>query len=201
MKPQIVLQHDETDCAPACLASIMRYYGKNVAINRIRNIAGTDSTGTTGLGIIRGAESFGFSCKGLCSPEKKIKEYFPFPFIAHIKKEISDHYVVVYKVTQKSILIADPAIGIEKIPIEVFKEKWSGVFFILSPTDGFKKISESQGLFSRFLHLLLPYKKILGLAFIASISMSLLGVATAFYFRFLIDDILYSQLNQTRVQI
>ncbi len=105
--------------------------------------------------------------------------------------------MVVYKVTQKSILIADPAIGIEKIPIEVFKEKWSGVFFILSPTDGFKKISESQGLFSRFLHLLLPYKKILGLAFIASISMSLLGVATAFYFRFLIDDILYSQLNQT----
>jgi len=26
MKPQIVLQHDETDCAPVCLASIMKYY-------------------------------------------------------------------------------------------------------------------------------------------------------------------------------
>ena len=197
MRPQLVLQHDETDCAAACLSSIMKYYGKNIAINRVRKVAGTDIQGTSGLGIVRAAETFGFTCKGLCSEEKKLTDYFPCPFIAHVKKDVLDHYVVIYKATERYVLIADPADCIKKIPVSDFKGTWSGVFFILTPTANFQKIPESQGLFSRFAHLLVPHKKVLLETFIASICLSLLGVASAFYFRFLIDEVLYSQLKQT----
>ena len=107
MRPQIVLQHDETDCAAACLSSIMKCYGKNVAINRIRKIAGTDTQGTSGLGMVRAAEAFGFTCKGLFSEEKKLEPTFPCPFIAHMLQDVFDHYVVVYTVSEKNILIAD----------------------------------------------------------------------------------------------
>lgn len=194
MKPQIILQHDETDCAAACLASIMKYYGKRIAINRIRKAAGTDNQGTSGLGIVRAAETFGFTCKGLLSKEKNINQDLPCPFIAHVKQDVIDHYVVVYKINQK-VLVGDPATGFEKLSLEEFKSKWSGVFFILSPTSNFVKVPESQGLFSRFMHLLVPHKKTLVLTFIASLCLTVLGVATAFYFRFLIDEVLYSQLE------
>ncbi len=34
-------QQNEEDCAAACLATIVKYYGKNFNINRIREAIGT----------------------------------------------------------------------------------------------------------------------------------------------------------------
>lgn len=103
-----VLQHDETDCGAACLSIILQYYGKTVPLRRIRSAAGTDSVGTSGFGIVKGAEKFGLSCKGLMSPEKDKINTIPLPAIFHIK-EHSDHYVVIYKLNKKFIYISDPA--------------------------------------------------------------------------------------------
>ena len=192
----IVLQHDETDCAAACLATIAKHYGKTVAINRIRMLSGTDKMGTSGLGIVRGAEALGFSCKGVLSSEKNFHQGLPFPIIAHLKQDVMDHYVVVYKIGKK-VVVADPASGIEKVPLSVFQEKWTGVFFLLIPDSGFEQTKETKGLFSRFAYLLKPHKKILIEVAVASIVLSFLGIATAFYFRFLIDEVLFSGLEQT----
>lgn len=59
----VVLQHDESDCAAACLASICKYYGKRIPISTIRRLAGTDRKGTSGCGIMRGAKELGFPVK------------------------------------------------------------------------------------------------------------------------------------------
>lgn len=196
MKYSIILQHDETDCDAACLAMVARYFGKSISINRIRRISGTDQMGTSGFGIIRGAESLGFSCKGLMSPDRKMAADIPFPIVAHLKQELIDHYVVVYR-SGKKIIVADPAEGLRKIPEEEFRKLWTGVFFIFAPDAGFERTKESRGLFSRFLYLLKPHKKILLEMVLSSIVLSFLGIASAFYFRFLIDEVLYSGLEQT----
>lgn len=60
---KVILQQDETDCAAACLATVARHYGKRIAINRIRAIAGTDGVGTTGLGIVKAARELGLSAR------------------------------------------------------------------------------------------------------------------------------------------
>ena len=133
-----VLQHDETDCGAACISIILQYYGKVVPIRKIRNACGTDSIGTSGLGIIKGAKKFGLSCKGLMSPDKTKIEEIPLPAIFHIK-QTADHYVVVYKVSRKWVYISDPADGLKKVKKTDFLQYWSGVFFILFPTTEFKK--------------------------------------------------------------
>ena len=46
-----VKQMDETDCGAACLAIISKYHGKSISIARIRNLAGTDTQGTSAKGI------------------------------------------------------------------------------------------------------------------------------------------------------
>ena len=61
MKYPNVLQHNEEDCGAACLASISKYYGRTFTINRIREVAGTYSSGTTLLGLKQGAEALGFT--------------------------------------------------------------------------------------------------------------------------------------------
>jgi len=61
MKYFNVLQHNQEDCGAACLASIAKYYGRTFTINRIREVAGTYSSGTTLLGLKQGAEALGFT--------------------------------------------------------------------------------------------------------------------------------------------
>ena len=191
-----VLQHDETDCGAACISIVLQYYGKTVPIRKIRHACGTDSVGTSGLGIIKGAKKFGLSCNGLMSPEKDKIGDIPLPAIFHTN-ETAEHYVVVYKISKKWVFISDPAMGLRKIRKTDFFKFWTGIFFILFPTTEFKKGNENSGLIFRFLSLLKPHKRIVVETLIASILLSLFGVFVSFYFRFLIDEVLYSQVKST----
>lgn len=198
-RKNLVLQHDETDCGAACIATVAKHYGKNISISRIRYLAGTDSMGTSGVGIVKGAEALGFNCQALFSEERKITGDYLFPFIAHVKSEVIDHYVVVYGKRKKTVLVADPGEGFAKIPEDVFAEKWTGVFFVMIPEEKFERTKETKNIFQRFIYLLKPFKKLVVECFIAGLVLTILGAVSAFYFRYLIDDVLYSKLESTLV--
>lgn len=191
-----VLQHDLTDCGAACLSIVLQYYGKTVPLRRIRAACGTDSVGTSGYGIVKGAEKFGLSCKGLMSPEKDKLSEIPLPTIFHVREKV-DHYVVVYKVSKKYVFISDPAEGLRKMTRSDFCTWWTGVFFILFPTGDFEKGNENRGLLLRFAYLLKPHKRMVTEILTASFLLSIFGVFVSFYFRFLIDEVLYSQVTST----
>ncbi|HHV09329.1 MAG TPA: peptidase domain-containing ABC transporter [Clostridiales bacterium] len=204
-----VRQHDITDCGAACLATISKQYGFHTSITKIREAAGTDKQGTNAYGMIKAAEQLGFSAKGVKGDKNAFFSEFPLPCIAHV---IVDgallHYVIVHKITKKQITIADPAKGIVKLtPEEFFGEKaeqgkapkyrWSGVLIIMVPDRGFEKGDETQGIFQRFFHLLLPQKRLLVNVFFASLLITILGILGSFYFKVLIDDILSAGLLKT----
>ena len=191
-----VLQHDESDCGPACVSIILQYYGKTVPLRKIRAVAGTDKIGTSGFGISKACETFGLDCEGFMAPQKEKISEIIFPAIFHIKTEI-EHYVVVYKIKKNKVYISDPAIGLIKEDLKSFLEKWSGVFFLVSPTSSFEKTNDEQGLLFRFFSLLKPHKKLVISILLASLFLSMFGIFMSFYFRFLIDEVLYSQVKAT----
>ena len=88
MRITLVKQQDETDCGAACIATVAKSYGKRISIPKIRNLAGTDTKGTSAKGILKAAGQLGFTCKAIFSKEKKLKKDFPFPIIVHLKKEV-----------------------------------------------------------------------------------------------------------------
>ena len=209
-----IKQHDITDCGAACIATISKQHGLKLPITQIREIAGTDKQGTNAYGIIKAAEELGFSAKGVKGDKEAFFSPFPMPCIAHV---IVDggllHYVVIHKITKKYVWIADPGVGLVKLPItdffgetkngtplkegEIPKYLWSGVLIFIVPGATFEKGDKTTGIFRRFFHLLLPQKKLLVHVFIASIISVLLGILGAFYFRLLLDDILPAGLNNT----
>ena len=191
-----VLQHDESDCGPACVSIILQYYGKTIPLRKIRAVAGTDKIGTSGFGISKACETFGLDCEGFMAPQKEKISEIIFPAIFHIKTEI-EHYVVVYKIKKNKVYISDPAIGLIKEDLKSFLEKWSGVFFLVSPTSSFEKTNDEQGLLFRFFSLLKPHKKLVISILLASLFLSMFGIFMSFYFRFLIDEVLYSQVKAT----
>lgn len=64
-----IRQHDMSDCGPACLAMVARYYRGNVSIAKIREQMGTNSMGTSLNALSDGAESIGFKTEALRSVE------------------------------------------------------------------------------------------------------------------------------------
>lgn len=194
-----IKQHDYKDCGCACLATICKTYGLKYPISKIREVAGTDKDGTSALGVIKAAEKLKFSAKGVKAnkPEDIFSE-IPLPAIAHVVIDNTMlHYVVIHKISEKEIIVADPAKGIVKYkPIEFFNI-WTGVLIILTPTSDFKKGNEVKGVFTRFFNLLKPQKGLLINIFLASILITVFGIIGSFYFKFLLDDIVPNNLKQS----
>lgn len=183
-----VMQHDITDCGPACIATIAKQYGLKLPITKIRQIAGTDRRGTNAFGVLKAAEECGFSGKGVkAERENLLSPDLPLPVIAHviIDKKLQ-HYVVIQKITKKYILIADPGKGLVRYSHEDFFSIWTGILLLLSPAEEFVKGDETQGLFKRFFHILLPHKKLLFEIFLSSIIFTIMGIGATFYFKYLI---------------
>lgn len=107
------------------------------------------------------------------------------------------HYVVIHKVNEKEIIVADPAKGIAKYkPIDFFNI-WTGILIVLTPTSDFKKGNEVKGVFTRFFELLKPQKGLLINIFLASILITIFGIIGSFYFKFLLDDVVPNNLKQS----
>lgn len=197
-KFQCIKQHDMKDCGAACLATVSKQHGLNIPISKIRQVAGTDKDGTNLYGLIKAAETLGFTAKGVKANQEAFFQEFPLPAIAHVVVDNSImHYVVIHQIKKNKILIADPAKGLIKYSPEEFFKMWTGVLVLLVPTFDFKQGDETKGLLKRFLGLLKPQKKLIVHIFFASLLYTVLGILGAFYFQFLIDDILPYNLNKT----
>src|SRR5690606_1653608 len=139
-----------------------KQHGLKYPISKIREIAGTDKQGTNAYGLVKAAEQLGFTAKGVKGDQEAFFSEFPLPAVAHVVIDQSLlHYVVIHKITEKEVLIADPGKGLVKYTPEEFFEIWTGVLILMVPTPPFQKGDHTKGLFSRFFSLLLPQKNML----------------------------------------
>ncbi|MEN8907172.1 MAG: peptidase domain-containing ABC transporter [Clostridiales bacterium] len=186
-----IKQHDETDCAAACLAMISREHGLKIPITKVREMAGTDRRGTNALGVVTAANKLGFDAKAVKTDKEGFFEEFQLPVIAHIiNKQGLLHYVVIHSISKTKIIVADPGVGLLEQKPTVFFENWTGVLFLLTPNDKFIKRNETKGIFKRFIGLILPQKAMLLNIFVASMMCNVFGIAGSFMFKIITDDVI-----------
>lgn len=193
-----IKQHDITDCGAACLASISAYYGLNLPIAKIRQMASTDRKGTNVLGLIEAAGKLGFEVKAVKSklpdgtnnvePLQKI----PTPAIAHvIKNGKLLHYEVIYGVKKDKVQIMDPGTGeLDWCKIEDFNKEWTGILVLLMPKDDFEKEDKKVSMLARFHFLLKPHRKSIIESIFGAVIYTLLGLATSIYVGKIVDNVI-----------
>ncbi|MBN1409845.1 MAG: peptidase domain-containing ABC transporter [Spirochaetales bacterium] len=192
-----IKQHDISDCGAACLAMIVRHHGLKIPIARIRELAGTDRMGTNALGLLKAAKQLGLLAKGVKISEEQFTSQIPLPAIAHVVKDNLLHFVVVHKMTDSHVLVADPGEGIVNYKRADFYKIFSGVLILLMPDETFTRGNETSGLFARFLKIVFPHRRLITEIFTASVLFTLLGIAGAFYFKFLLDEVLKGSLESS----
>ncbi|MEZ2336623.1 peptidase domain-containing ABC transporter [Mucilaginibacter sp. RCC_168] len=186
-----IKQRDITDCGAACLASVASHYKLDLAVARIRQLAGTDKKGTNVLGMVEAAQKLGFEAKGVKGPFESLFK-IPKPAIAHlVVKEILHHYVVIYKVTDKFVEVMDPIDGqLSRRSHDEFKKEWSGALILLLPSEEFEVGNEKKSVNSRFWTLIKPHRSILIQALFGAIVYTILGLSTSVFVQKLVDFVL-----------
>lgn len=197
-KYHCVKQMDEKDCGAACLSTIARQYGSKLSITYIRDIAGTDTQGTSVLGMVKAAEQLGFSAKAVRAEHAAFDQSITLPAIAHIVIDQQLlHYVVIHKISKEKIIIAEPGKGLIKYKKDDFLKIWTGILILLTPTEAYEKQKEIRNISSDIFRLILQQKSLIIHTFLASFIITIFGILGTFYFQTIIDQILPNGLSNT----
>lgn len=192
-KLKCILQNDETDCGPACLAAIFGKYGLKVSIAKIRDIAGTDRQGTSACGLVKVIEHYGFEQKVVEADKNALTQKLPLPAIAHVVIDNTLlHYVVITKIKDNTVVVSDPAKGSVRYKKEDFLKIWTNVLILIAPTKESQKGNKKQSTLLSFFCLLISQKWLLLRIFILSMILTSIGIITSFYYQVLMDNIVPS---------
>ncbi|RED55134.1 ATP-binding cassette subfamily B protein [Cohnella lupini] len=181
-----VLQQSEMDCGPACLSMIGKFYGAALSINEIKSIAATSKSGTTLQGLADTAQALGFEANGKKASLDDLSN-IRLPAIAHWK---GNHYIVVYRVTRTHVIVADPAIGVEKLTREQFAEFWNGILLELRPTAALKEPGVRRSTLQRYTAYMKPHRRLLSIILLLSVAIQIVSLSLPVFTQKVIDLLL-----------
>jgi ATP-binding cassette subfamily B protein len=195
-KIKFIKQADAMDCGPTCLQIISKFYGHNYSLSVLRDKCNIARVGVSLLGISEAAETIGFRTLGVKVAYEKLVKEQSVPFIAHWNQK---HFVVVYKLTEKNVWVADPAHGKVVYTKDEFIKCWAssvkqeeplGICLLLEPTPDFynmevEKMDKSG--FSFLFQYLKPHKKFILQLVLGLLMGSLLQLAFPFLTQAVVD--------------
>ncbi len=126
----IIQQVDETDCGVASLAMIAGWHGLDVSISWLREVAGTDQSGTTLRALTVTGRRIGLEVQPVKVSRDRLGD-LNLPAILHWDAE---HWVVLVRVDGRRVEIADPALGLQRIDRDELDRHWDGYGARVTPT-------------------------------------------------------------------
>jgi HlyB family type I secretion system ABC transporter len=179
-------QQSAADCGSACLVMIGKYWGKNFSVNRLRDMTNVSRNGASLRAIATVAEYLGFATRPVKATFDKLAEQ-SLPAIAHWE---GNHFIVVYEINKKRVIVGDPAIGQRQLTRSQFNAGWSGYALLLQPTELLKEAKNDTPNFWKFFELVKPHYWVLLEVFAASVLMQLFGLITPVFTQLLLDRVL-----------
>ena len=177
-KIEHLTQIDEMDCGAASLGMICRHFGRKVSLARIRQLCHTATDGTSLKALSRAANELGLAARALKISLRNLP-MMPLPAIVHWE---GNHWIVLYDVDEQFVRVADPALGLRKLPRREFEEKWTGYAALFDYTPAFEQAPVSRPTLAWVLPFLARFKvillQVLGLAVAVSFLQLLFPVFT-----------------------
>jgi len=184
------------DCGATCLRMIAKFYGRHYTLQYLRDLCFLDREGVSLLGISDAAEAIGMHSLGVRMNYDRLADDIPLPCIAHWRQ---NHFIVVRKVSKKSVWIADPGAGLFKISKKEFLEGWishreggeeQGILLLMEPTpDFYEKEGQAvdKGGFGYLWSYLTKYKTLMSQLVLGLLFGSLLQLIFPFLMQLIVD--------------
>jgi ATP-binding cassette, subfamily B, bacterial len=188
-----ILQLEGKDCGPTCIQILCKYYGRRVPIQELRIKSETTRSGSNLNGLQKALQELDFECMAVKIGYEDLRQ-ISVPVIVYWRK---NHFVVVYKTTEKLVHISDPEKGLVKVAKQEFIRNWTGadqsdaegVALAASPLDSFYDKKQTQAkrrvpiwdLFKK-------YKSMLTQIFLAMLVLSVLEASLPLLTRNIVDQ-------------
>jgi ABC-type bacteriocin/lantibiotic exporter with double-glycine peptidase domain len=124
-----VQQMEASECGAACLAILLRHYGRQVSLLELREVCGVSRDGSDAASLLRGGAHYGLEGKGFRMEISALRQRQP-PVILFWE---FNHFVVLEGFEGGRVAINDPAIGPRWVSEAAFDEAFTGVVLEMHP--------------------------------------------------------------------
>ena len=135
-----ILQSEYAECGLACLAMLFGYYGCKISLSELRQRFPISLKGMTLYQFIQIGEQLGFKMKVMRIDFHQLK-MTQLPCIIHWN---SNHYIVIKKMTNRLIILHDPARGERRITYDEFNLGFTGIILEVAPKNTFNLLNTSN---------------------------------------------------------
>lgn len=119
----VLMQTHITECAAACLGSVLGYFGRWAPLSELRIRCEVSRDGSTAAGIARAARHYGLECAGWHGKVDQLKQ-LPLPLILFWE---CNHFLVLEGFDGEWFYLNDPALGRRRLSAGEFVDGFSGV--------------------------------------------------------------------------
>lgn len=137
-----VFQMEAVECGAACLLMILKYYGRYLPLEEVREACAVSRNGCNAASIVLAGQRFGLIGKGFSCDIARLHE-LPKPCILHWDFK---HFVVLESIGKKHAWINDPAHGHRKVTIEELDQAFTGVVLCFSKGPEFKREGKEKSI-------------------------------------------------------
>ena len=186
----IILQQENAECGPTCLAMVAGYYGKHGCLDGIRNLHDFTCRGATFRDLLQLARHLQLTARPLRLTISEL-HLLRLPAILHWRMS---HFVVLVRRGHNRYVIHDPAIGRRKVGKAELDESFTGVALELTPERAFGRQSErTQMSLADFAGSFRHLYRYLGLMLCLLLSTQVLALAPPIATQILIDELVLGQ--------
>jgi len=179
-------QTSASDCGAACLAMILSYYGKDIPLDEVRNIAGVSRSGANALNLLQAGRWYGLRGRGVNITDISMLTHLPTGTILHWDFR---HFVVFEKLKRDEVHIIDPANGRRKVNLEQFSQSFTGIALTFERGEVFVPEARRRTGIKRYLHYLLQEKPLLKKIIVCSVLLQMLALVIPIVTGLLVDKV------------
>ena len=171
---RFVKQEGIRDCGITCLYNIIRYYGGNVSIEKLRELTETNEKGTSIYNIIKTSKELGLEAKAYRCELNDLANV-EFPIIAYIKLNNYYHFVIIKDIDIDKVSIFDPIRGDTSYNEEEFLNIWQKIIITFKRNGNI--VNENSYYFNYMKELIINNKKLIIILLIIYLTISIIFFA------------------------
>lgn len=188
-KVPVKLQMNQYDCGPSCLHMVLAYYGFEADFSKLKERFASLGNGRDGISMLKlkeVAQTYHMKTVAKKAPYDALSNDF-LPAILYWENK---HFVVLEGVKRgKKYIIIDPSLGRLELNEQDFSKKYSDIFLLAYPDEGFEIGSERRyNKITYFKELILNNKKYFLLAVLLAFGLQIASVAFPFLMQISVDS-------------
>jgi len=180
-----VQQLTATECGAACLAMVLRFHGRTVGVEEIRELAVGSRDASNAQALIDAGRIYGLRGHAV-SVEIEQLPYLERGAILHWG---FTHFVVLDRQKRDAVYVVDPRRGRWRVPMEQFRKLFTGVAVILEPAPDFVRGGQADSTWRRYLGQFASERGFLLHILVTSVLLQIFGLGLPLLNQTLIDRV------------